>query len=99
MHAAISLREFSNEASERALLDAVEHEVTYLVRYHAFQSLMARWKVRADDKERGEIEKVNARPNSAIYRGDVMTEEYQKNLAGARERLERLRDEYKVSSF
>jgi hypothetical protein len=94
MQAAISLRQFSNEASEQALLDAVEHEVPFLVRLHSFQSLMARWKVRADDKESKEIEGLIARPNSALYRREGMTEEYQKNLAEARERLERLRHEY-----
>jgi hypothetical protein len=94
MQAAISLRQFSNEASEQALLGAVEHEVAFLVRLHAFKSLMARWKVRAHDKESKEIEGIIARPNSALYRGEGMTEEYRKNLAEARERLERLRDEY-----
>jgi hypothetical protein len=94
MQAAISLRRFSNKASEQALLDAVEHEVAFLVRLHASNSLMARWKVRADDKESKEISGLITRPNSALYRGEVMTEEYQKSLAEARERLERLGDEY-----
>jgi hypothetical protein len=94
MQAAISLGNFSNQASERALLDAVEHDVAYLVRLHALKSLLARWKVKTDDKESKEIPGLIERPHSVMYRGEGMTEEYQKNLTEARERLERLRDEY-----
>lgn len=44
--AAIGLRHFRGAEDERALLDRVEHDVEYLVRYHASESLLARWKVK-----------------------------------------------------
>jgi hypothetical protein len=90
MHAAIGLRHFSSEASERALLDAVEHDDAYLDRYHAYGSLLARWKVRSDDKDGNDIMKLIGKPKS----NESITEEYQKSLTEARERLERLRDKY-----
>lgn len=43
--AAIGLREFGNDISERALLRVVEHDGKYLVRYHASESLLQRWRV------------------------------------------------------
>lgn len=43
--AAIGLREFGDEISERALRQAVEHDGKYLVRYHASESLLQRWRV------------------------------------------------------
>lgn len=44
--AAIGLRDFGGEGDERALLDAVAGDPEYLVRYHAAESLLARWRVR-----------------------------------------------------
>lgn len=42
--AAIGLRHFNGDDDERALLDRVAHDAEYLVRYHACESLLARWK-------------------------------------------------------
>ena len=43
--AAIGLRDFSGEDDERALLEAVERDPDYLVRNHACDSLLVRWKI------------------------------------------------------
>jgi hypothetical protein len=94
MDAAIGLRGFCSEESERALLGAIEHDVAYLVRCNAFLSVMVRWKEMVDKNERKEISELIASPNAALNRGDVMTEDYQRNLTKARERLEKLKDEY-----
>ncbi len=94
MPAAIGLLHFSGEASERALLEAVEHEGAFLVRYHAVNSLVGRWKVRTDDPRRKDIGRLIGRPNGAVDRNEVVTEEFQRNLTEARVQLESLRDEY-----
>lgn len=47
MAAAIGLRHFDGRNDELALLDAVEHDAEYLVRYHAAESLLARFRVPA----------------------------------------------------
>ena len=44
MSAAIGLCDFRDEMSERALLKAVEHDGDYLVRYHASNTLIKRWR-------------------------------------------------------
>jgi len=49
MNAAIGLRDFGDPGSERALLDAIQHNVDYLVRYHASESLLQRWHVTPPD--------------------------------------------------
>jgi hypothetical protein len=43
--AAIGLRRFAGAADEAALLEAVAKDPEYLVRYHASESLLARWRV------------------------------------------------------
>jgi HEAT repeat protein len=40
INAAVGLRDFQDEMSERALLKAVEHDGNYLVRYNASDSLV-----------------------------------------------------------
>lgn len=45
MDAAIGLGRFSGMDDERALLDAVEKDADYLVRYHAASSLLTRWSI------------------------------------------------------
>ena len=97
MDAAIGLREFTGKTSERALLDAVEHDMHYLVRCNALNSLTARWKVTLQHKEHWEMLELIAHPNAVQYRGEVMTEEFQKNLAEGRERLEKLRDKRELA--
>lgn len=47
--AAIGLREFSGSDDEAALLETVEKDPDYLVRYHAAESLLVRWKVDPPD--------------------------------------------------
>lgn len=46
--AAIALRDFTDDASERALLAAIDDD-EYLVRYHACNSLLVRWRVKPSD--------------------------------------------------
>ena len=41
--AAVGLRDFQDEMSERALLETVERDSNYLVRYNASDSLVKRW--------------------------------------------------------
>ncbi len=55
---------------------------------------MFTWKVRFDDEERYDISRITSRPNPAADHGVVITPDYQKNLTGARKRMERLRDSY-----
>jgi hypothetical protein len=43
--AAIGLRQFAGAPDEAALIDAVAKDAEYLVRYHASESLLARWRV------------------------------------------------------
>jgi len=43
--AAMGLRHFAGEEDERALLESVEADPEYLVRYHAASSLLVRWKI------------------------------------------------------
>lgn len=43
--AAIGLRHFQGHTDEAALLDAIAADPEYLVRYHAAESLLARWRV------------------------------------------------------
>ncbi|KAE9372845.1 hypothetical protein N431DRAFT_558552 [Stipitochalara longipes BDJ] len=93
MDAAIGLREFTGEGSEQALLDTVEHELHYLVRCNAVNSLMVRWKVTPENKVQREISELIARPNAVQCRGDVMTEEYQENLSESQEFLGHARSE------
>jgi len=43
--AAIGLRHFEREGSEQALLETIETDSEYLVRYHACESVLSRWRV------------------------------------------------------
>jgi hypothetical protein len=49
MDAAIGHCKFRDLASERALLDAIEHDGEYLIRFHSSQSLLHRWHVTPSD--------------------------------------------------
>jgi hypothetical protein len=71
IEAAIGLREFGDEVSERALRKAVEHDGTYLVRYHASESLLKRWGVDPSTiSKHGEIFKLIGSPSNGPINAD-----------------------------
>jgi hypothetical protein len=87
MSAAIGLRQFSDSVSERALLDAVEQNGRYLVRYHASESLLQRWHVIPSGiVQHQEIFQLIRSPDA-----DVTTAEERARLSEAAVLLERLR--------
>ncbi|MBL8992879.1 MAG: hypothetical protein JNM63_06030 [Spirochaetia bacterium] len=47
--AAIGLREFRGAVDESALLDSIEKDPDYLVRYHSGESLLVRWNINPPD--------------------------------------------------
>lgn len=87
MDAAIGLRQFSDSASERALLDTIEQTDVYLVRYHALHSLLQRWHVTPSNiPEYPEIFELIRTPDE-----DVTTADRRARQREAVVRLERLR--------
>jgi hypothetical protein len=85
--AAIGLRNFGDSASERALLDAIEHNGNFLVRYHASESLLLRWRVVPSDiSQHLEIFELIGSPQTGVIAADE-----QARLSEAIVRLEKLR--------
>jgi hypothetical protein len=91
MKAAIGLRNFSGEASERALLDAVEHDPAYLVRYHSYYGLISRWNVKLSSQEDDAIFKLICLSSNRSSNNKTITAEDQASLSEARQRLEKHR--------
>jgi hypothetical protein len=91
MEAALGLRNFSGEASERALLDAVEHDPAYHVRYHSYYGLISRWKVKLSSQEDQEIFKLICLSSGTSFDNATITAEDQASLSKARQRLEKHR--------
>jgi len=91
MNAALGLRNFSGEASEHALLDAVEHDPAYHVRYHSYYGLISRWKVKLSSQEDDEIFKLICLPSGTSFDNTTITAEDQVRLSEARQRLEKHR--------
>jgi hypothetical protein len=86
MNAAIGLRDFGDSESELALLCAIAHNGNFLVRYHANQSLLHRWRVTPPDTERREIFELIPSPQNGVVAADAQT-----RLSEATVRLEKLR--------
>jgi len=87
MRAAIGLRYFSDTASERALLNEIEQNGKFLVRYHASNSLLWRWDVTPTDiSKHPEIWELIRNPDEY-----VMTADERARMREAVMRLERLR--------
>jgi hypothetical protein len=91
MEAALGLRNFSGEASERALLDAVEHDPAYHVRYHSYYGLISRWKVKLSSQDDQEIFKLICLSSGPSLENTTITAEEKVSLSKARQRLEKHR--------
>lgn len=90
MSAAIGLRDFADAASERALLGAVARNGSFLVRYHAAESLLLRWRVVPPAiAEHREIFDLIRSPQQGVV--GVVAADEQVRLSEAVGRLERLR--------
>lgn len=91
MNATLGLRNFSDEKVEHALLDAVEHDPSYHVRYHSYYGLISRWKVKLSTEEDQEIFKLICLSSGTSFDNTTITAEDQAKLSEARQRLEKHR--------